>query len=197
VRADFLGDSFTAGDGDGLGGDKTKKRMTAIAAASLGWVEVNRGYGGTGYTTDGRLPGGQSYLKRVPEILSNLPDVVVVLGGINDASAPAATVTDDATKVFRALLAGGIPRNRIVVVGPINPGPVASREVAATNQAIATAARSASVSFIDAIGENWFANPRGLVGSDHFHPNGKGYAQLGKRLLADLRKLDLPATVQS
>lgn len=81
----FIGDSYTAGGG----ASKASARWTALAAHELGWEEVNKGRGGTGYiTASGRAGCGRDYCPPFPEVLADpfdrAPAIVVISGGRAD-----------------------------------------------------------------------------------------------------------------
>lgn len=169
-----------------------------------GWTPIQLGQGSTGYTNDGSSSGDPS--KQVyggPNRLAALeaadPDVVLVVGSVNDGGAAPAVVEQAAADYYAALA----PRPVIVVgVEPLfdagDPNYVAWDLVNAAILAAANAAPNV-VGVIDWRGEDWLtgtgsvSDPKGdgnqdiyigdVAGTDTIHPNYAGQQYLGGRLV--------------
>jgi lysophospholipase L1-like esterase len=168
----FLGDSYTAG----AGASTPAKRWTTLAAARLGWTEINAGFGGTGYTTAGPLPGGSTYGQRVRQVIADHPSIVIVSGGGNDLSVNGQTeqaMQTAASGVFAALRRG-LPHATIAVTLPIYIGAHPTPQFPVAITAVRRAAQSAHLTVLD-LGEPLAGLPRD-IGPDHEHPNDAGYA---------------------
>lgn len=172
-----LGDSYTAGSD--MGGGNGTGWPVAFAEAT-GWTVALNAVGGSGYIQPGAtLP---SFAERVPEVIAAAPDVVIVEGGLNDASYPPEDVTAAASAQWSALQAG-LPDARIVVVGPFNP--TGAENVAVLNESLRAAAESAGLTYIDAL--PWMDAIE--IGSDGIHPTDAGHAVIAENMIAALGSL--------
>jgi lysophospholipase L1-like esterase len=116
----FIGDSYAAGVGAGSG----SARWTSLVADAEGWLELNLGRAGSGYTSSpppivcgySRCP---DYLAMAARAVEEQPDIVVVAGGQNDTVLAANHFEAERAAIeatFRTLRAG-LPDARIVAVG--------------------------------------------------------------------------------
>jgi lysophospholipase L1-like esterase len=178
----FYGDSYTLG----TGASDPANRWSTLICAERGWTEFNPSVNGLGFVTNRGardLPG---------EIVAQDPDIVIVAMGLNDnfSYARAGTGIRDRITADLAYLAGELPDARILVVEPF----------------WYTDARPASVGIIidwvhgaaDAIGADWIpgasrwieGHPEWMA-SDGLHPNDDGYAEMARRMDAELAQLGL------
>lgn len=179
----FLGDSYTAPQGV-----SPKDNYAGILSDRMGWRAVSFGQGGTGYTSAGDQSQGKSvYLARVPKVIAAKPDIVIVQGSTND-HAPAAETRAAAEAVYAALKKG-LPKAKIVAVGPLSPPDAVPAEVAETRAGLIAATRTAGVTFIDPTAEKWLQPTQGLF-VDGFHPNLTGHRKISEYLAADLAALN-------
>lgn len=175
----FLGDSYTVGVG-GTG-------YVAQTAAELGWVAYAQGQSGTGYADPSTVPGQTVFGDRLAGVVAADPDVVVVQGSTNDVGERPELVQAAAASLYAALHVG-LPTARVVVLGPLSPPNVPAGAVLALRNALAAAASTAGLPFIDPVAGGWLSPPDGLF-ADGIHPNDAGYAQLSDDLVRALRRL--------
>ena len=160
-RIAVIGDSYCAGSSEVPAG----QTIDRVACRELSAECCPIAQGGTGYVSDGtgndpsNSPFGSA--QRLAAAAACQPDLVAIVGGVNDQAAGAAAIQKAAAKCLadlRALL----PETPIVVVGPQPTGGGRTMEAAhhANVQAVAAAARKAGpgVAF-----EDW-TGVAGIVG---------------------------------
>ena len=169
-----------------------------------GWTPIQLGQGSTGYTNDGSSSGDTTKSvygspSRLAALEAADPDVVMVVGSVNDGAATPSAVEQAATDYYAALA----PRPVIVVgVEPLfnagDPNYVAWDLVNAAILAAADASPNV-IGVIDWRGEDWLtgtgsvSNPQGdgnqdvyigdPAGIDTIHPNYQGQKYLAGRLV--------------
>lgn len=177
-----------------------------------GWTPIQLGQGSTGYTNNGHNSGDTTKSvygspSRLAALEAADPDVVMVVGSVNDGAATPSVVEQAATDYYAALA----PRPVIVVgVEPLfdagDPNYVAWDLVNAAILAAANAAENV-IGVIDWRGEDWLtgtgsvSNPQGdgnqdiyigdPAGTDTIHPNYQGQKYLAGRLVERFRPLTL------
>ncbi|MBD1541846.1 SGNH/GDSL hydrolase family protein [Arthrobacter sp. IA7] len=177
-----LGDSFTGGsDMGGFKDDGWPALVQSGYTKDGARLQLNLlGRGGAGYVTKGIIHEtfGQSYAGNAFED----QDVVVVFGGLNDASAPADTVGTAAGQLYAAMLKNS-PNAKLIVVGPAWPNDTPIPNMFDVRDAIKAAALHAGATFIDPIAEGWFTGEdTKLIGRDNTHPTDAGHAYMAKKL---------------
>jgi lysophospholipase L1-like esterase len=111
-RVGFLGDSVTLGSGATTALQGFAYTLTRL----LGWELVNmNAQGGTGYVASGSF---SNFPARVPQIVADTPDVVLVIGGHNDVASDPTTVVAPAVIATFQALRKSLPRAKLVYVGP-------------------------------------------------------------------------------
>jgi lysophospholipase L1-like esterase len=178
----FLGDSYTSGSA--MGGNDANG-YPSILAAALGWPWDNDGEGGSGYTVPGL--NHTTFLQRVPRVVRQRPDVVVVWGARNDLGQPLGALRTAVTATLSGLRSG-LPHAKIVVIGPASPTATPPPGMTAMRDVERSVAAKVGVPFVDPIAEHWLDNPK-LVGGDGVHPNDAGHRHIAAMMLADLRRL--------
>ncbi|GAB3282606.1 hypothetical protein GCM10027347_58950 [Larkinella harenae] len=130
--ATFFGDSIVAGTG---AAPATVCRWTRLLCDAMGWVENNKGLGGS--TLSKRTPvnplGTTNMVDRISEIpaFTNKGDKLVMAFGMNDwgvaaaAYTPTAFVQDYRTVLNHAITVKGWPRSSIYLVTPSYPADAA------------------------------------------------------------------------
>jgi acyl-CoA thioesterase-1 len=181
LTAVFLGDSYTAG----VGASAPESGYAQRTAALMGWRAVVEGQGGTGYVNPSESRAQSVYTGRLARVTAAGPDVVVVQGSTNDAGRPWKSVEAAATELYGRLRVA-LPSARIVVLGPLAPPGVDPDAVGRIRNALARAASTAGVPFIDPIAAGWLLPADGLY-ADPGHPNDDGYRQLADHLARALR----------
>jgi len=177
-----VGDSYSGGSDEGGGG---RRNWVATAAARLGMVPVNLSVGGTGFVNGMQNRPDTSFAARLPEVLRREPDVVVVAGGINDASSDP-DVFDRRAAAFLRAARRGLPRARFVVVAPFWPSRDAvPPQVLHERDTLRTLAREIDATFVDPLAGQWFRTPqtRGMIGKDRVHPTDAGHAFMARRMV--------------
>ncbi len=199
-RFGLVGDSYTdSGIAPHYGGlARELHRLT-------GWAPAQLGQGSTGYTNNAASEGpgtGKSIYgstSRINALNALDPDIVIVVGSVNDGGASPVAVQQAAADYYAALA----PR-QIIVLGveplhdPNNPALSAWNSI---NEAVLTAARDAEnvVGIIDWRGEDWLtgtgsvSNPAGdgnqdlfigdEAGTDTIHANYWGQRYLAERIV--------------
>lgn len=178
----FYGDSYTLG----TGASARENRWSTIVCEGRGWTEFNPSVNGLGFVNQRRdrdLPG---------RIIAADPDLVIVTMGLNDNFSYTYSSDEIETQIDADLarLSRELPDARIVVVEPFwytdeRPGSV-DRIIAWVREAA------------DRLGADWIPGAsRWIVGHpewmarDGLHPNDAGYAELARRMDAELAALGL------
>lgn len=167
------GDSYSAG---GRQGGMGSSGWPAIVADRLGADLRLHAAGGAGYV-NGSTARDETFLDQVLAHPEPDADVVVLFGSRNDRSLPTSAVGRQAARVFDAVRTTS-PRALVVVIGPAwdddeppaGPGPV--------RDAVAAAAGSAGLAFVDPLTDGWLRDRPDLIGADGVHPHDGGHAHL-------------------
>lgn len=204
VRAIMFGDSGTEGY-------LLPFEFTGFAnqvGYAMGWDDLwISAVGGTGYLK--KVPGTTlTWRERITDITTNAPDVVVILGSLNDTIGflyTAAQVQVEATLFYQQLTAA-LPNALIFVAGVQLMQP--SRSTAATLNQLATDQNNAikaavqnmpNVYFIDMVAEGWFTgsgtsvapvgdgNADRYVMTDNTHMTQAGHDYMARRLMTAIR----------
>ncbi|MEV4232012.1 SGNH/GDSL hydrolase family protein [Streptomyces bobili] len=178
-----LGDSIAGGSAQG---GKGPHGWPSLVARQLGMTLRLDARGGTGYTTGGPQKGGRPYAQRVKQAIAAKPDVVVVEGSRNDAGP---TKTRAAAVDSLRRLRAGLPRARILVIGPIysHPRPIGSHPI---DEAVSAAAKKLSMPYLSAVRRGWFTgSAHQFIGSDGVHPTNAGHAYLAQRIRPEVSRL--------
>lgn len=180
----FIGDSYVAG----AGATARNSRWTTLAARELGWEEVNRGRGGTGYVAASGLAGcGRDYCPSFPEMLAapfdRTPDIVVISGGRNDP-----TELDE----FRAGVEATLvkvrtiwPDAELVVTNPLWDDDLTPPSMTAKQTIVLEVAAAHGVLVLD-LGQPLQDRPD-LVASDGVQPNDAGHRTIASAFVAAWR----------
>lgn len=178
----FLGDSYTGGSNMDSG---PQARWPALVSAALNWTPAYFAVGGSGYLAPGQ---GQPFGDRVDELIASQPDLVVVAGGLNDASRYKAADIGAAAGVVFQRIRDGLPGVPIVVLGPFHPDPSPPATITAARDAIQAAASAvAGTLFVDPL--PWFAAGAVEIGSDNTHPTDAGHRAIADAATAAFQKL--------
>ncbi len=183
TRVAFYGDSYTLG----TGASSVEKRWSTIISTARDWNEFNPSVNGLGFvrnrTTGYDLP---------DQVIADKPDIVFITMGLNDnfaydeaADQIKAAITEDFTKLKKAL-----PDARFIVVEPFwytdsRPGSVET--------IIGWVRDAAEVIGADYIpgASHWIEGHPEWMAEDGLHPNDEGYAEMARRMDAELGKLGL------
>ena len=167
-RAVFLGDSYT----DGYGGT-TSPGYAYRAGWAKGWDVRIDALGGTGFLN---RAGKRTFAERIPEVLRQHPDVVVVAGGINDyGSFPNDQIAVAAQDIFRRLARSGA---QVIALSPWTTPRLRGPGYADLVLRVGAAARKMHVRYIDT--SDWLTPS--LMSPDGIHPNERGYRTIAAKL---------------
>ncbi|MFL5955116.1 MAG: SGNH/GDSL hydrolase family protein [Gaiellaceae bacterium] len=167
-RALFLGDSYTLGVGGAA-----PPGYAYRAGWAKGWDVRVDAVSGTGFLN---RAGHATFAQRLPAVLAQDPEVVVVAGGINDYGNFAnAQVAEAARRLFRRLSGSG---TQTIVLSPWMPPRFRVAGYRDLVGRIAAAARAARVRYINT--STWLTSR--LMAPDGIHPNERGYRAIAARL---------------
>lgn len=181
----FYGDSYTFGEQ----ASSPDTRWSTLLSEAQNWTEVNAGVNGLGYVAN------REGTDAVDEVIAADPDLIIVTMGLNDTF-EATTNIDAIEAAIRSDLArfrDEAPQARIVVVEPFwIPEPVSPGfELVAT--ATADAAADAGLEYIAGAGTWLDGHPEWRADEPYKHPNDAGYAELARRMTAELVTLGVIA----
>ncbi|SEL12342.1 SGNH/GDSL hydrolase family protein [Rhodococcus maanshanensis] len=167
LRIAVVGDDYAAG---------TQNRVVwpTLLAERTGWAVSNFALPGAGYAADGR--GGYAFTYQVDRAQGAGPDIILVVGGLQDTGFPdAGPIKVGAAAVVDKAVLGG---ERLLVIGPTwyeTPVPDSVRRV---SDAVRGVADSAGISFREAIDPPWLT-------TDVMLPDLAGPTDAGQSVLAD------------
>jgi hypothetical protein len=166
-----LGDSFSAESPESAGPE-----WPTLLSESLGWEIRTEAAAGSGYLTAGA---GRPFGARVPAVVRQSPDVIVVAGGVADLGAhPVDRIVAAADGVVSRLVRQA-PDAQVVVVSPFSngePGPLTEQLSARLQQV----AQQHEAAYVDASG--WLVNGTGLFGAEVDQPTDLGQGRIAERM---------------
>jgi lysophospholipase L1-like esterase len=191
----ILGDSYTAG----IPGVPPESTYAGDMARKLGWQVIIAGHPGTGFVARGAI--GMNFSQLYNEQLSwrPAPDMVMVVGGHNDANLkkPLLGLNDAVLKLLGDIKTrwAGVP---LVLVGPMWGGDPTPKALL-VRDTLAQAAAAQQVPFIDPLREMWITGNRSkhtgnadlYIRRDKIHPNPAGNSYIADRLILSLKPLGL------
>ncbi|WP_159604409.1 SGNH/GDSL hydrolase family protein [Agromyces humi] len=193
VVAAFYGDSYTRG----TGASAPEHRWSSIVAAERDWWEFNPSVDGLGFVNH-REPGpegqGATGVDLVDQIVGHepAPDLVVVTMGLNDNFSMPSRADDieAAIGVDLERLSRELPEARLVVVEPFW---YTDERPDSVEQIIGWVEAAADEVGADYIGgaSHWLEGHPEWMAADGIHPNDEGYAELARRMDAELERLGL------
>lgn len=189
VVAAFYGDSYTRG----TGASSPERRWSTIIARERGWWEFNPSIDGLGYVNNRELIGAGTEGDLVDQIVDHepAPDVVIVTMGLNDNFAMAegdeieAAIAEDLAR-FRDEL----PDARLVVVEPFWYEDERPASVDRIIGWVEASAADVGAEYI-AGASRWLEGHPEWMAADGIHPDDEGYAELARRMDAELERLGL------
>ncbi|ANJ26246.1 SGNH/GDSL hydrolase family protein [Agromyces aureus] len=186
----FYGDSYTLG----TGASAPERRWSSIIAADRGWAEFNPSVNGLGFVNN-RAPGlGGPAADLVEEIVTHdpAPDLVFVTMGLNDNFSMPSRADDirEAIDADLGRLSDELPGARLVVVEPFW---YTDERPASVEQIIGWVRSGAERVDADWIAgaSHWIEGHPEWMAADGLHPNDEGYAEMARRMDAELRALGL------
>ena len=176
-----IGDSYTAGSGEGGNGPRSWPELAWGRLARQG-VEVDADVaaeGGAGYGQRGSR--GSVFEDLTAQAVRRNDDLIVFFGSRNDQPVDPQQFPALAAETFQ-LARFAAPAAKVLVIGP--PWPTAGPPPAVLTIRDSLREQSAAVGavFVDPITEGWFVGRPDLIGQDGVHPNDAGHAYLADRI---------------
>ena len=183
TRVAFYGDSYTLG----TGASAPEQRWSTIVSSARDWAEFNPSVNGLGFvrnrSTGYDLP---------DQVIADKPDIVFITLGLNDnfafdyaADEIKAAITEDFTKLKTAL-----PDARFIVVEPFWYTDQRPDSVEIIIGWVKDAAAAIGADYIPGA-SHWIEGHPEWMAADGLHPNDDGYAEMAKRMDAELVRLGL------
>lgn len=184
-RVAFYGDSYTLG----TGASDPDLRWSSIICEDRGWSEFNPSVNGLGFINN-RSTVGEGDLPSL--VIADDPDILFITMGLNDnfsydraASKIEAQITADLTRLRDAL-----PNTRIIVVEPFWYTDERPESVEVIIGWVRDAAAAIDADFIPGA-SRWIEGHPEWMADDGLHPNDDGYAEMARRMDAELTALGL------
>jgi len=187
-RVAFYGDSYTLG----TGATSFDKRWSTIVSRERGWNEYNPSVNGLGFVNNRGFPANHD----LPgDVIKSDPDIVFVTMGLNDnfsydqaGAEIKKQITADFTRLTEAL-----PDARFIVVEPFWYTDERPKSLEVISGWVEDAAVAIDADYIPGA-SHWIEGHPEWMASDGLHPNDDGYAEMAKRMDAELTGLGLPPT---
>jgi lysophospholipase L1-like esterase len=179
----FYGDSYTLG----TGASDPANRWSTIICGSRGWREFNPSVNGLGFVNNRRFAADLPRL-----IAEQRPDIVVVTMGLNDnfSYETAGVGIRDQIEADFAYLTGELPDARLVVVEPFWYTDTRPDSVEVIIGWVREAADEVGAEWVGGA-SRWLEGHPEWMAADRLHPNDAGYAELARRMDAELTALGL------
>ncbi|SKC46834.1 SGNH/GDSL hydrolase family protein [Plantibacter cousiniae (nom. nud.)] len=183
----FYGDSYTLG----TGASDPANRWSTVVSEERGWREFNPSVNGLGFVNNrDRFGDGSGDLPSL--IIAEQPDIVFVTMGLNDAFS-----FDDAADRIREQittdlqrLRDALPEARFIVVEPFWYTDERPQSIETIIGWVADAAREIDADTIPGA-SHWIEGHPEWMAADGLHPNDEGYAEMARRMDAELERLGL------
>ena len=181
-----IGDSYTAGTGEGGLGPKawTARAWQALAKRGVPIsadvaAECRAGYG---------VPGDHGSVFEDLTAKAVKPDdvLVVFFGSRNDRGVDPELLAERARTNFD-LARRVAPSARLLVIGPPWPTADVPDSMFQIRDVLSAAAQAAGAAFVDPIGDRWFVDRPDLIGADGVHPNDAGHQYLADKIAPLIR----------
>jgi lysophospholipase L1-like esterase len=185
TRVAFYGDSYTLG----TGASDASVRWSTIVSEERDWSEFNPSVNGLGFVNN-RSAFGEGDVPS--QIIDDEPDIVFVTMGLNDnfsydlaADRIEEQISDDITR-----LAEELPDARMIVVEPFWYMEERPESVDAIIGWVDDAAHEVDADYV-AGASRWIEGHPEWMAADGLHPNDAGYAEMARRMDAELEQLGL------
>jgi lysophospholipase L1-like esterase len=185
TRVAFYGDSYTLG----TGATDLSNRWSSVICEQRGWSEFNPSVNGLGFVNNRGTVGEGDEPSLV---IADDPDILFITMGLNDnfsydraAEQIEAQITDDFTRLSTQL-----PDARIIVVEPFWYTDERPKSVEVIIGWVKAAAADIGADYIPGA-SHWIEGHPEWMASDGLHPNDAGYAEMAKRMNAELATLGL------
>lgn len=185
TRVAFYGDSYTLG----TGASDLALRWSTMISDDRGWSEFNPSVNGLGFVNN-RSAYGDGDLPSL--VIDDDPDIVFVTMGLNDnfsfdraADRIREQITIDLTRLRTEL-----PDARMIVVEPFWYTDERPASVATIIGWVRDAAAAVNAQYIPGA-SRWIEGHPEWMAADGLHPNDVGYAEMARRMDAELTNLGL------
>jgi len=185
----FYGDSYTLG----TGATDFDKRWSTVISQARGWNEYNPSVNGLGFINNRGFPP-----RDLPgDVIASEPDIVFVTMGLNDNFSYSSASDEIKAQITTDLdrLKTELPDARFIVVEPFWYTDERPESVEVIIGWVRDAAAAIDADYI-AGASHWIEGHPEWMASDGLHPNDDGYAEMARRMDAELTTLGLPPTAQ-
>ncbi|WP_411557926.1 SGNH/GDSL hydrolase family protein [Plantibacter sp. MPB07] len=183
----FYGDSYTLG----TGASDPANRWSTVVSEERGWREFNPSVNGLGFVNHrDRFGDGSGDLPSL--IIAEQPDIVFVTMGLNDAF----SFDDAADRIHEQIttdlqrLRDALPEARFIVVEPFWYTDERPQSIETIIGWVAEAAQEIDADTIPGA-SRWIEGHPEWMAADGLHPNDEGYAEMARRMDAELERLGL------
>ena len=179
----FYGDSYTLG----IGASDKSKRWSTLICGERNWREVNPSVNGLGFVNNRSVA-----IDEPGEVIAARPDIVFITMGLNDNFSydRAATEIHRRIDVDFSRLKGALPAARFIAVEPFWYTDERPESLGVISGWVKSAASDIGADFVPGA-SHWIQHHPEWMATDRLHPNNKGYAEMTRRMNAELKKLDL------
>ena len=177
----IIGDSYTAGSGEGGNGPHSWPELAGGLLARSG-VDVDADVaaeGGAGYGQRGSR--GSLFEDLTAQAVRRSDDLIVYFGSRNDQTVDPQKFPSSAADTFH-LARFAAPVAKVLVIGP--PWPTASPPPAVLiiRDLLRDQAAMVGAVFVDPIAEGWFVGRPDLIGQDGVHPTDAGHVYMAEKI---------------
>ncbi|MBD8465758.1 SGNH/GDSL hydrolase family protein [Plantibacter sp. CFBP 8798] len=183
----FYGDSYTLG----TGASDPANRWSTVVSEERRWREFNPSVNGLGFVNHrDRFGDGSGDLPSL--IIAEQPDIVFVTMGLNDAF----SFDDAADRIHEQIttdlqrLRDALPEARFIVVEPFWYTDERPQSIETIIGWVADAAQEIDADTIPGA-SHWIEGHPEWMAADGLHPNNEGYAEMARRMDAELERLGL------
>ena len=183
----FYGDSDTLG----TGASDPANRWSTVVSEERGWREFNPSVNGLGFVNHrDRFGDGSGDLPSL--IIAEQPDIVFVTMGLNDAF----SFDDAADRIHEQIttdlqrLRDALPEARFIVVEPFWYTDERPQSIETIIGWVDDAAQEIDADTIPGA-SHWIEGHPEWMAADGLHPNDEGYAEMARRMDAELERLGL------
>ena len=183
----FYGDSYTLG----TGASDPANRWSTVVSEERGWREFNPSVNGLGFVNHrDRFGDGSGDLPSL--IIAEQPDIVFVTMGLNDAF----SFDDAADRIHEQIttdlqrLRDALPEARFIVVEPFWYTDERPQSIHTIIGWVDDAAQEIDADTIPGA-SHWIEGHPEWMAADGLHPNDEGYAEMARRMDAELERLGL------
>lgn len=181
IHIAVVGDSYTAGSGEGGNGPRSWPELAwkLLADRGLQVAADVAAEGGAGYGQPGNH--GSVFEDLAARAVHRNDVLVVFFGSRNDQPVDPDRFPGMASGTFK-LARFSAPDARFLVIGPPWPGSTPPPAVLAIRDSLRATAAANGAMFVDPIAEGWFAGRPDLIGQDGVHPTDAGHAYMAERI---------------